>query len=416
VANTVSPLTLTPVVNDPGATYTIATSAGPCAANACPLSVGSNTITVTVTAEDGVSTRSYVVVVRRRLPEDAALVALNTSAGPVAPSFVSTTLAYTVAVANDVSTIVLTPTLSDPAATYAIQPISGTNSLVVGPNRITVTVTSQEGTQQNYVVVVTRAPSSNASLGGLDVGTVLTPTFVSGTHAYTAAVPNLPGTVVLTPTLDEPNATYSITTASGPCAANTCPLNVGPNLVTVTVIAQDGVTRIDYVVVVTRDPSDDATLGGIELGSGQVSPAFVSSTHEYTAQVPYSASPLVITPTLGHPGASYTITTAAGPCVAFACNLVEGVNAVTVTVTAEDGVTTQEYLIEITRVGLSHDATLTNLALAGATLTPAFVSGTHEYTTAVPFATGSLVITPQLGYPAAAVYTITGPHGDCTSS
>lgn len=346
---------------------------------------------------------------------EPALIALDTSAGPVSPSFISPTLAYTVATAHDVSTIVLTPTLSDPLATYTIQPISGTNNLVVGPNWITVTVTSQEGTQRNYVVVVTRAPSSDAALIGLAASTLLTPTFVSSTQLYSAAVPNLPGTVVFTPTLSEPNASYTIATASGPCAANLCSLNVGPNPVTITVLAQDGVTDIDYVVVVTRAPSDNATLGDIVLSSGVLTPVFAGTVYAYAMEVPYTASPVVITPTTGHPGASYTITTAAGPCVDFACDLNVGVNFVTVTVTAEDGVTTLDYVLQITRASISNDAALINLTMSGGVLSPNFVSSTLGYTSNVPFSVDSVVVTPTLSYPAA-VYTITGPYGDCTQS
>ena len=64
VANGVASLTLTPTVNDAGAIYTVTNASGVCAGDACALSVGANTLTVTVTAADG-AVRSYVLVVTR---------------------------------------------------------------------------------------------------------------------------------------------------------------------------------------------------------------------------------------------------------------------------------------------------------------------------------------------------------------
>jgi hypothetical protein len=146
---------------------------------------------------------------------------------------------------HDVSTIVLTPTLSDPLATYVIAPGSGTNDLLVGPNRITVTVTSQEGTQQTCVVVVTRAPSSDATLLGLGADASLTPAFVSGTRMYSASVPNLPSTIVF----------YTITSSAGACVAGECPLGSCAGLVTMTVDVQapDG-SIASYAIVVEHVP------------------------------------------------------------------------------------------------------------------------------------------------------------------
>ena len=261
------------------------------------------------------------------ISNNATLSALETSAGAVAPVFVSDVLTYTASVANDVTTFVLTPTTHDPLATYSIAPISGTNTLVVGQNYFTVTVTSQANTQQEYIVIVTRAASIDAALSGLTTSAgALTPAFVSSTLSYTMSVGNLPSSVVFTPTLHDPNATYTIATAAGPCVANLCALNVGANPVTATVTAEDGVTTREYVVIVTRALSSDAALSGLTLSNGTLTPAFVSATLSYTTSVAKNSSVVLFTPTTNHQNATYTIAMAAGPCVANACALNVGAN------------------------------------------------------------------------------------------
>ena len=63
------------------------------------LAVGSSTVTVQVTAQDG-TTQSYTVAVTRAASSDATLSALTLSQGSLSPSFASGTLAYTALVSN----------------------------------------------------------------------------------------------------------------------------------------------------------------------------------------------------------------------------------------------------------------------------------------------------------------------------
>ena len=62
-------------------------------------------------------------------------------------------------------------------------------TLAVGSNTVTVQVTAQDGTTQSYTVAVTRAASSDATLSALALSSgSLSPSFASGTLAYTASV------------------------------------------------------------------------------------------------------------------------------------------------------------------------------------------------------------------------------------
>ena len=85
VANSVSYTTVTPTVNDSDASYVIKLGGVTDADDTVPLSVGSNVITVEVTAEDGDTTRTYTVTVTRA----AALVSAPDLAIPFIYTFTS---------------------------------------------------------------------------------------------------------------------------------------------------------------------------------------------------------------------------------------------------------------------------------------------------------------------------------------
>ena len=127
------------------------------------LSVGSNIITIEVTAEDGETTRTYTVAVTRAaaLSTDATLNGLTLS-GVDFGTFASGTSSYTASVANSVSQTTVTPTVNHSGANYVIkldgvEDADGVVSLSVGSNVITVELTAEDdSTTQTYTVTVTR--------------------------------------------------------------------------------------------------------------------------------------------------------------------------------------------------------------------------------------------------------------------
>ena len=68
VANDVDETTVTPTTNDDGATYVVKLDGVADDDSVVPLSVGSNTITIEVTAEDGNATQTYTVTVTKLIP------------------------------------------------------------------------------------------------------------------------------------------------------------------------------------------------------------------------------------------------------------------------------------------------------------------------------------------------------------
>ena len=163
VANSVTQTTVTPTVNDSGASYVIKLGGITDADGVVVLSVGSNVLTVEVTAEDGSTTQTYTVTVTRAAAAstDATLSALTLN-GIDFGTFDSTTSSYTAQVANSVSQTTVTPTVNHSGASYVIK-LSGVEdpdgeiSLAVGSNVITIEVTAENGDGSRvYTVEVTR--------------------------------------------------------------------------------------------------------------------------------------------------------------------------------------------------------------------------------------------------------------------
>jgi len=165
VPNVVSSLTITPTVATTSATVTVngVAIASGSASNPISLTVGNNTITSIVTAQDG-TTKTYTVTVTRALSNNADLSSLILSSGTLSPTFAAGTTAYTAVVPNVVSSLTITPTVATTSATVTVNGIaiasgSASNpiSLTVGSNIITSIVTAQDGTTKTYTVTVTRA-------------------------------------------------------------------------------------------------------------------------------------------------------------------------------------------------------------------------------------------------------------------
>ena len=122
------------------------------------LVVGETVITTTVTAANGVKTKSYtVLVIRASL---AAIPDLEISPGVLTPAFISTTLGYTAQVGfTDASTLVtvtaspgdvISVTVAANGGHRSRSGVPGDHPLAVGENVITVTVTAADATTQSY--------------------------------------------------------------------------------------------------------------------------------------------------------------------------------------------------------------------------------------------------------------------------
>lgn len=117
------------------------------------LIAGDNSITITVTAEDG-STLDYVVTVSVTPAGPADLVAIMVSKGTLSPTFATNTTEYTVSVPYNTESITVTGIQSDDTAVISAN--NGVSQdLNIGENPITLTVTGQDDTTiKNYIITV----------------------------------------------------------------------------------------------------------------------------------------------------------------------------------------------------------------------------------------------------------------------
>ena len=372
-----------------------------------PMAVGSgNVIAVFVTAQDGVTTQTYTVTVTRAGSTEASLSALSLSrdGGEVivlSPAFAPETMAYTAAVAHDVSDVTLTVSVASAGSANEIRlngvvDQDGIVGLAVGAgNVIAVVVTAQDGeSSRTYSVTVTRAGSPDATLSGLSLrGVTLMPVFASGTTAYSASVGNSVTETTVTATVVA-GAAFEVKLNGIVDQDGIVPLAVGSgNVIAVVVTAQDGEMTQTYSVTVTRAGSADATLSGLSLmgDGGEVvvlTPAFASRTTAYTAEVAHNVSAVTVAATVASAGSAYEIRINGIVDQDGIVPLAVGAgNVITVIVTAQDGEMTQTYSVTVTRAG-SADATLSGLSLMGdggevVVLTPAFASRTTAYTAEV---------------------------------
>ena len=411
VANSVSQTTVSPTVNDSGASYVIRLNGVTDSDGTVSLEVGENVIAVEVTAEDTTSTKTYTVTVARDDPPstDATLSALTLSSldfGAFSPG----TTTYTASVANTVSRTIVEPTLNDPGASYVIKlgsvtDADGTVSLSVGGNVITIEVTAEDTTTtRTYTVTVTRAEpttpvrrSDDASLRSLTLSGVNFGTFDSTTTSYTARVASDVTRTTVTPTVSHSGASFVIRVGGVTDVDGIVPLSVGRNVITVVVTAEDATTTMTYTVTVTRQapPSSDATLRALTLSSVNLG-TFSPGTSAYPASVPNGVSQTTVTPTVNHSGASYVIRLDGVRDADGTVTLSVGTNVITVVVTAQDGLTTRTYTVTVTRAApLSSDATLRALTLSSVDFGN-FDSSTRAYSAQVPYSVSQTNVTPIL--------------------
>lgn len=186
------------------------------------------------------------------------------------------------------------------------------------------------------------APSSNCNLSSLSCSNAtLSPSFSSSTTYYTCTVPFAVSKLDLNYKKADNGATVSVSGND---------LAVGSNTVTIKVTAANGATK-SYVIDVTRQqdpnykPSTDAALSTLTLEGATLSPTFTPAVTDYIAYVPYEAKQVTIAAAAKDEKAQGV--TGVGTVQLSAA---ENETVITVTGTAEDGKTKQEYTIHVLRM------------------------------------------------------------------
>jgi hypothetical protein len=373
------------------------------------LVTGLNDVSVTVTAEDGTTTRVYAFKVRvLALPSDVALETFTVNGQAVRNG-------GRLFLEPGTQSVVVVATPSDRTASVDV---SGKSGLVAGPNTLSVVVRSLSGTTATYEVTLNvQTPSSNNALVVFKVSgarvvdgtTVFVPSGTSAV-AVTAIAADSAASVEVSGSNElqkgENTLTVVVTAEDGTASTSTVTLNVLANDDTSLALFQydgsdisngeefdleNGTTSVEITAEPTTELSTVEIIGADDLKSGrnvvkvQVTAEDSSvSTYLLIFNVAPSVDTSLVSLTVGGEdaiGGSVTLPagTRAAAVVAettdpFASYVVEGnaelspgENTVTVTVTAADGSTTDavDVLVTVTEVVLSDDFSLETFLVNG---------------------------------------------------
>jgi hypothetical protein len=314
---------------------------------------------VEVTAEDNTTKITYTINFTLAISTNANLSDLLINGASIT-GFNPDTLIYNIVLPSGTTTIPsVTATTADSKATKVIT--DATNL----PGTATIEITAEDGTtKKTYTINFTVAPATDATLSGIKVGTTAVTGFNKNVYKYGFELPFGSTTVpTVTATTTDPNANAVVTQ----------PVSVNDSAV-VLVTAADGVTTLTYKVGFTVAKNNDATLSLITVSIGELSPAFDKNVTSYSVLLPEGATTV--------PTITGTPTDANAKGVVTPATSLSGTT--TITVTAEDGITTLTYSIKFIR---SNNANLTSITATAGTLSPAFDANTLSYTLTLPAGT-----------------------------
>lgn len=191
--------------------------------------------------------------------------------------------------------------------------------------------------------------STDATLSGLSlsVGSI-NPMFTSSTTSYTLTTDAASTTI--TATANQVNASIRVngTVLASGSTSTAIVLAPGDTVITIILTAQDGTTTQTYTVTLTQHATD-ATLSSLTLSAGAISPEFSSSITAYTLSTTTTAT--TVTSVANQADATIHVngTDVTSGFASDEIALASGDTEITVVITAQDGSTSQTYIVTISR-------------------------------------------------------------------
>lgn len=215
---------------------------------------------------------------------------------------------------------------------------TGKKNLKLGLNTFKITVTSESGINRIYTLKIYRNDNRDKTntLSSLEVeNNKITPEFNKNTVSYTLTVKKDVTSVKINATLESDKSSFN--KGYGPRTVN---LNYGVNNVVIKVTSESGAVKT-YTIKITRedDRSSNNYLKSLNVSSGDFT--FNKKTLNYSFTVPNEVTSLKV-----FAAAEDTKSTVSG---VKTYNLKEGLNKITITVTAENK-QTRTYTLQITRI------------------------------------------------------------------
>lgn len=258
-------IAFTPVAVDNSSTIKVKNSIVKSGAKSPDISLdeGDNKIKITLTTVDGEKNIYTVNVVRAEAFRSSNLKSLKLTSGKLSPTFNKEIYEYTATVDNKVTSVGVTATVEDSTATIEINgkktPSGATSqniSLDEGGNTITIVVTDSKDEISTYVINVTRRyGKDNVNLSSLKVtdGT-LSPVFDPEIYNYSVKVARSIDKVRVIFTAENDKAKIKINGKEYDSGAQSDYINldIGANLITVEVVAEDKKTTTRYQLSIVR--------------------------------------------------------------------------------------------------------------------------------------------------------------------
>jgi hypothetical protein len=400
-------------------------------------------VTIETLAEDGATRARYTVNIQRGAPDsNASLDALDLQDVSLLPSFSPSQLGYQALVPFGTAQVVIharpqsrvaSVSLSaaqtvggrggSPQLSYRGDPTGRAGAvadLPPGPGlAIVVAVTAEDGTVQQYLLDVRRAPPDrNANLDTLEVQNVsLMPAFSPDQQRYQALVPFGTSQLVIRVRPQSRVASMSIGAAQTVGSAALTPLRMrgdptsragavadlppGPGLaIVVAVTAEDG-TAQQYLLDVRRAPPDrNSDLASLSVSSGALNPVFTPRMRAYRLALPSTVGNVTVTAIAASPVATITIVEQPGTVLSAGQGVTLAVAAggsavLTFMVRAEDG-SQKPYRVQISRAPapLDGNAFLQALQVTGAQVAPPFNPSVLQYDARIAANVESAVVAP----------------------
>jgi len=293
---------------------------------------------------------------------DASLRGLDVSVGRLMPAFNATDSLYCDTVANTVTTIDLSFTFNEAAATMSISGKtirSGVSSVSLYTSQLSnvftlKTVAPDNITSKTYVLTVVRQASANAFLSDIQpsIGKV-DPAFSDTIFGYSDTVPLATASIAFTPTAQDTSSTIAINGTACKSGDSSSAITLSSNKadkISFVIIAQDGKTQRTYTVTVIRRTSSDASLSSLEISAGTLKSCAAPIADTLRDTVSFMDSAVSITPSVLDTQASITINSIAVKSgTASSVALTVGTTEVKIKVIAPNGTTTKTYLLYIIR-------------------------------------------------------------------
>jgi gliding motility-associated-like protein len=383
---------------------------------------GTNVITVVLTAEDGVTTKTFHITVQRPY-NNADLSQLEYNlADPdfyIKPTFSKDSVNYLAVTKPDINRIYLGPKVTDPYATIKINGVAATSgqrspfyNLVTGAPTATVVVTARDGVTTKTYTVNARHQLVNPNLAAVTLSTgSLSPAFSPTRGSYTIKVGSSVNEVQLTAIAEESTATFKTHSYNNP---DTPIVTTGSITKTISFAkkgqvqswfsfwvmptdfdaAHDNTNRNYYFTVIRT--SNNTNLRELRINN-VVTARQLDSTYDFKTTV--STPTITLKPTIEKPGTTIKINgiTVASGTTSPAIPLALGDNTISILVTAQDTAITQTYTAKVTRLP-GNKAVLADIVPSAGALSPAFSPDSVNSTVTVSTSTTSIKIKPVAGF------------------